>query len=434
MADFVVNGISIQNGMVTGYDGAGIVVLTDGIVLLDKNNIRNNKCYDDAHGGGVSVRGASSLQLRENSINGNLADYGAGLYAFGIENIILDRNTFINNSTNRYGGGVYIQSASHVTVKENIINNNETLRRGGGIYVINGNIEIEKNSVENNFSGQLGGGIYVQQNNVTLSDNIIMGNYTSINGGGFYSSFSNINMKNNIVTNNIAEGSGGGIFFDGTSYTNLLNIINNTISFNQGNEGGGIWSKLYDDDEASIYNNILINNIANTANSIYVINDGDNNYILSLLNIYNNNFDQSAAGTYIQIPFSIDPSNLNNEDPLFVDPANDNFHLTKESHCRDAGDNDAPELPDTDIDGELRILDGFVDIGADEYSAPLCRTDFNGDKNVDVTDLDIFSFAMGEADCTWWPPLCVCDTDGDDDVDATDLAVLVAEFGRSDCP
>ena len=125
---------------------------------------------------------------------------------------------------------------------------------------------------------------------------------------------------------------------------------------------------------------------------------------------------------------------MNNQSPLFLDPANDDYHLTKDSPCRDAGDNDAPELPDTDIDGELRILDGIVDIGADEYSAPICKADFSGDKHVDDTDLEIFSLAMGETDCTWWPPLCVCDTDSDGDVDGVDLTVLVSEFGRSDCP
>jgi hypothetical protein len=68
-------------------------------------------------------------------------------------------------------------------------------------------------------------------------------------------------------------------------------------------------------------------------------------------------------------------------------------------------------------------------------TSPMCRADFNNDKIVDEMDLKIFSFAIGETDCTWWPDLCICDTDGDDnDIDGADLAVLASEFGRTDCP
>jgi PKD repeat protein len=86
-----------------------------------------------------------------------------------------------------------------------------------------------------------------------------------------------------------------------------------------------------------------------------------------MVNIYNSDFDQSSAGTYIQIPFSIGLSNLNNVDPLFVDPANGDFHLQATSPCINAGDNSAPGLPATDMDGNPRIANGTVDMGAYEY-------------------------------------------------------------------
>ena len=53
-------------------------------------------------------------------------------------------------------------------------------------------------------------------------------------------------------------------------------------------------------------------------------------------------------------------------DPLFVDAAGGDYHLTPESPCINAGWNDAPGLPDTDMDDEPRVQDGTVDIGADE--------------------------------------------------------------------
>ena len=58
-------------------------------------------------------------------------------------------------------------------------------------------------------------------------------------------------------------------------------------------------------------------------------------------------------------------------DPLFV--GGDDYHLTAGSPCIDVGSNAAPELPDTDFEGDSRIINGdsvgvaTVDMGADEY-------------------------------------------------------------------
>jgi hypothetical protein len=59
------------------------------------------------------------------------------------------------------------------------------------------------------------------------------------------------------------------------------------------------------------------------------------------------------------------------QDPLFVDDANNDFHLQAASPSIDAGDNEG--APGLDFDGDIRPLDGdddsvaIVDIGADEY-------------------------------------------------------------------
>lgn len=54
-------------------------------------------------------------------------------------------------------------------------------------------------------------------------------------------------------------------------------------------------------------------------------------------------------------------------DPLFADREHGDYHLTSASPCINAGKNDAPSIPVTDIDGQPRIQRGVVDIGADEY-------------------------------------------------------------------
>ncbi len=87
-------------------------------------------------------------------------------------------------------------------------------------------------------------------------------------------------------------------------------------------------------------------------------------------------------------------------DPLFVDPDNDDYHISSGSPCIDAADNTAvPKGIDTDLDGNPRFLDdpatkdtGFgeppiIDMGAYEFQAVLCPWDLDGDGSVGVSDL-----------------------------------------------
>jgi hypothetical protein len=167
---------------------------------------------------------------------------------------------------------------------------------------------------------------------------------------------------------------GGGVAFS-HYYKELgtITVINNTFYFNQTtSEGGAIWTRLYGPDSiARIYNNILWMNTASEGADMWIDNDGDDNSSPSTVELFNNDFDQSAAGTYIKIPFSIDSSNLNKADPLFVDAPNGDLHLSGWSPCVDMGSNDAPELPPTDKDGNPRIFEGTVDMGAYEYQEVL---------------------------------------------------------------
>jgi hypothetical protein len=219
-------------------------------------------------------------------------------------------------------------------------------------------------------------------------------------------------LSNNIISGNTA-GAGGGICINIVPETI---ITNNTIIYNSANvydpdhgqqgKGGGLKICLRNDsDSADIHNNIILNNSAVImGNDIYITNDENDNHVPSPVNLYNNDFNQTqTSGTYIQIPFSIDSSNLDNEDPLFVDPTNDDYHLSYNSPCKDAGA--AENAPDIDFDGDSRPQGLVYDIGADEYVSIFAITDilalFND--GVDAGTIEGSGNKQWEKDINlWW--------------------------------
>jgi len=66
-------------------------------------------------------------------------------------------------------------------------------------------------------------------------------------------------------------------------------------------------------------------------------------------------------------------SGMIDKDPLFVDPSNNDYHLTWYSPCINAGDNSAVMDPG-DFEDDPRIAVVIVDMGADEYWYHLYHT------------------------------------------------------------
>jgi hypothetical protein len=141
------------------------------------------------------------------------------------------------------------------------------------------------------------------------------------------------------------------------------------------------------------------------------------------------------------------------QQPMFVDFFNDDFRLSCDSPCIDAGDNVCVPLDKLDLDGDAdtgektpydlmgdpRFVDDpntpdtgnpdpdfpdlpIVDMGAYEFQA--CDGDLDCDGDTDHSDLGILLADWG---CTGGD--CPGDLDGDGDTDHSDLGILLGNWG-----
>jgi hypothetical protein len=138
--------------------------------------------------------------------------------------------------------------------------------------------------------------------------------------------------------------------------------------------------------------------------------------------------DNTVAYSCIQgNPIYLGIGNINT-DPCFVSPDANNFHLSLNSRCIDAGDPDLiTDSNETDIDGEPRILDGdangteIVDMGADEfYWSP---ADFDRDEIVNFLDYAVLASAwLTSLGQPYYNPICDISIPRNNTIDANDLA------------
>ena len=207
--------------------------------------------------------------------------------------------------------------------------------------------EISRFTITNS-GGNFYAGVFTSQSNVVIKDNIITGNNKAIS----ISSSSHAIIKNNIIKNNsyfwasIRINTGGtteihkNLIVKGyddldeilASYEVPQIITNNTLPYNMF-EGAFVPSL------GKFKNNIIINKYVGIAIEAF---DPSDTYI-AYNDLWNNgtNYYNYSGGPFNPIPGTGEI----HKNPLFIDPANDNYGLQADSPCIDSGD------PDFDEDG-----------------------------------------------------------------------------------
>ncbi len=365
---------TITNCIISNNTGSGI--------YCDESSPTITNCVVSNNAdSGIQCRWSGNPTITNCTIIGNSARYdGGGIYCGWYSSPTITNCTIKGNSSHGYGGGIF--GYGNLTITNCNISENSA-GRGGGIYGY-GNLTIANSAITGNSAeeeGASGGGIfYVDQEDsggtFKVSNCTITGN-SARSGGGieswgnwWYCWDANIMITNCTISGNSAELDGGGI----RCYGNLtVTLANCTITGNKaGNDGGGIDSWGGWDASTMITNCILWGNEAQDGPQIYLESG-------SIAGVNYTDVQGGQDDVYLGEDCTLDWGLGNiNSDPCFVVPgywdANNfwvegDYYLLPDSLCIDAGDpNYIPEPNETDIDGNPRVIDGRIDMGAYESS------------------------------------------------------------------
>ncbi|HUW20926.1 MAG TPA: right-handed parallel beta-helix repeat-containing protein [Sedimentisphaerales bacterium] len=356
MAFLALSAGSAQGGTITvgpggGYDFTSIQAAIDAAGTGDTVIVYPHTYYENIYFLGKAITVKSINPQDPNIVAGTVIDAGGSGSAVTFENgegpdAVITGFTItggIGTYDNRvsvasyWGGGVYCYRASP-TITSNVISGNIGLNDwdeyyhtyGGGIACLSSSAIIARNVIKENEAFN-GGGIYIWDvrdvgANPTITNNIINGNEATYGAGiGVYGA--NATIANNLICyNSVTDssqwpGDSSGIESDGGAHV----IITNNI----------LWGNLPPQ-----------------------IDDVDGTATLSV--------------TYSNVEDGWPGEGNIDEDPLFVDAANGDYHLQVDSPCINAGDPGfVPQPGETDFEGNPRALLGRVDMGPYEFDGNL---------------------------------------------------------------
>ena len=300
----------------------------------------------DQDGGALRIFNCDEVEIGNSTLFCNFSREHGGALSAENSKVVMHDCDVLNNLTytkldtvyGMYGGGLRFLKCEVDITGSNFRYNVGESAIGGALSLDSCATKIDRCKFEHNY-GINGGGLYVMRSNHLGRDvitNSLFANNTSGHfGGGLAVCEASPWISNLTVVNNHSIGVNcGGIFFYQYSEPILWNCIvygnTNEIPLD---EPVQIWSWTYDESGPQFYGCLVQYGLENISNN-------------EVVTVYEGCLD---------------------EDPLFVAPENEDFHLTANSPCIDAGYTMAPDMG-YDLDGNWRVCGDRIDIGAYEYS------------------------------------------------------------------
>jgi len=299
---------TIKNNIIT--ENAGALFYCDGLI---ENNI-------------ISRNTGEGIWQCDGTIRNNVVSENLGIGIVHCDGMI-ENNTVSGNSEH---GLVNCKA----TIRGNTISSNHER----GLYLCRG--IIENNTISGN-SAYDGAGMY--DCGWLIQGNLIIENTAGRNGGGLFRCGGTI--RNNVIAGNIAGERGGGLYRCG-------HILNNTIVGNRaGQAGGGLWYPSWAPRNCIFWGNTAPEEPQfHGAGPVYSCVQGWT----------------GGEGNISANPLFIDPDGPDNDPDTYED---NDYRLQAGSPCIDTGENDDWMWDAGDLDGNKRIANGTVDMGAFEFGA-----------------------------------------------------------------
>lgn len=385
-----------RSGVLTGNGRGGGMYVNNAVLHLINSQVLTNLAAfratsgETASGGGLHVAASSQVYLSNNTWQGNIArgrnsdvcdlinctggldEEGGGAvsvaFPTGTADITISKDTFIGNIANdvspaagnnsgRGGaislhttntGGQITATLTAVTMTQNIAatesNGVSEEGRGGAIFARHTGITVKRANIYNNQATASGNG----------------------SGGGFYTREPLVNNSveiiNSVLAGNLASGNGEGaqIYINHVSSpaNNVSKIVHSTLADDTLNPKEALFYHSTDASDTLAITNTIVASHAVGIQNVNVTGKGTARYIL----FFGNGDDHPSPGT---VAFPDMTGWVTGVDPLFVNPAGNDYHIQSTSPAKDAG---VDAGVTDDVDGDTRPQGVGFDIGADEYT------------------------------------------------------------------
>lgn len=390
-------------------------------IEIDNNDFAHNfeNKESDTSGAIYIYKNSGEVTIHHNNFTSNNGQTAAILY--NQSNGSVYKNKFIQNQSSKYGA-IRLMSSAEVNIMDNEFRGNTCTGRyaeTAGVFAEGGDClgNITGNTFVNNVTLHNHSCINLNNFKGNITGNLFQSNRTddAIEDFTVYVELSTATGKLTQIANNfIVDNIGNGVLIKGGSADTKF-FVNNTLANQTRNH------LVIDTDGWNIYNNIFYGGrTCILENAVYTIPLENNMFFKFKNHLYLDN-NQDAYDDLLSFEFWKDEAKRNVEDdPLFVDPANWDYHLAPASPAIDGAYDGSkhtigtyPELL-TDFDKNIRPLDvaginnnvyqggddyDEYDIGADELmtgaafaiSGKVIDTDGNPIENVQINCTDLYS-------------------------------------------
>ncbi len=339
-ASVLVDGFTVTNGTGSIAGGVQVTPSGDGEVTVSNNRIIGNTAS------AATVPGGAGVGFRQTS--------GGGRF-YLLDNLISGNTVENTGGASSGGGGVklYAYDASSFVALGNRITDNTCVAPLGTVFGCGANLYHDSTASS------------------AFSSNLVKGNRTEtaagtdVHGAGGYLGLGPIgnilSVRGNLWIDNRDVGSQEGYHVQSTSHGTGTLIASDTVV--AGGTDIGVFATSYDTSTLRLTN-------------LTVFDHADTGVLFNAFgaasSLYNTIVFGSPTLTDFNSTVVSTGGNLLGIDPLFVSPASWDCRLRSGSPALDRGDNSPPGgLGPTDADGNPRIIDGTVDIGAFEGVATL---------------------------------------------------------------